>query len=180
MCSSDLDYVGDPAAFEREFSDDVAVLAHARRAYGLPAGIKLSVHSGSDKFTLYPPIRRVLGRTGAGVHVKTAGTTWLEELIGLAEAGGEGLDLKAAAAHLFHPAAHRFGAAEDRVEGMGPAGGHAPAHRRQAGRGGAVGPPNAAGTEQARAAGGAGKGGRAADQGAPLHQSGELQRDITL
>ena len=88
-----VDYVGDPAAFEREFSDDVAVLAHARRAYGLPAGIKLSVHSGSDKFTLYPPIRRVLGRTGAGVHVKTAGTTWLEELIGLAEAGGDGLDL---------------------------------------------------------------------------------------
>src|SRR5262249_35851749 len=34
-----------------------------------------------------------LRKTGAGVHVKTAGTTWLEELIGLAEAGGEGLDL---------------------------------------------------------------------------------------
>jgi len=29
----------------------------------------------------------------AGVHLKTAGTTWLEELIGLAEAGGAGLDL---------------------------------------------------------------------------------------
>ena len=29
----------------------------------------------------------------AGLHVKTAGTTWLEELIGLAEAGGEGLAL---------------------------------------------------------------------------------------
>jgi hypothetical protein len=51
------------------------------------------VHSGSDKFSLYPIIRRVLVATGAGVHLKTAGTTWLEELIGLAEAGGDGLAL---------------------------------------------------------------------------------------
>ncbi len=88
-----VDYVGDLAAFEREFNDDLAILAHAAAAYGLPAGLKLSVHSGSDKFSLYPVIRRALGRSGAGVHVKTAGTTWLEELIGLSEAGGEGLDL---------------------------------------------------------------------------------------
>lgn len=88
-----VDYVGDVAGFEREFAADVAVLAHAARAYGLPAGAKLSVHSGSDKFSLYPAIRRTLGATGAGVHLKTAGTTWLEELIGLAESGGDGLAL---------------------------------------------------------------------------------------
>ncbi len=86
-----VDYVGDVAAFEREFSADVAVLAHASSRYGLPTNLKLSVHSGSDKFTLYPVIRRVLAATGAGVHLKTAGTTWLEEIIGLAEAGGDGL-----------------------------------------------------------------------------------------
>ena len=85
-----VDYVGDPDGFEREFRDDIAVIAHAVGAYGLPATLKLSVHSGSDKFSIYPAIRRVLRSTGAGVHVKTAGTTWLEELIGLAEAGGEG------------------------------------------------------------------------------------------
>src|SRR3712207_4408375 len=45
----------------------------------------------SDKFSIYPAIRRAIRRTGAGLHVKTAGTTWLEELIGLASAGGEGL-----------------------------------------------------------------------------------------
>ncbi len=61
--------------------------------YPLPPNLKLSVHSGSDKFSLYPIIRRSLQRTGAGLHLKTAGTTWLEELIGLAEAGGEGLAL---------------------------------------------------------------------------------------
>ena len=32
-------------------------------------------------------------RFGAGLHLKTAGTTWLEEVIGLAEAGGDGLAL---------------------------------------------------------------------------------------
>ena len=88
-----VDYVGDLVAFEREFNDDLAVLAHAASDYGLPVGLKLSVHSGSDKFSLYPVIRRALERSGAGVHVKTAGTTWLEELIGLSEAGGDGLAL---------------------------------------------------------------------------------------
>ena len=82
-----VDYVGDLDQFEREFSDDIAVCGFAARQYGLPAALKLSVHSGSDKFSLYPIIRRILERTGAGVHLKTAGTTWLEEIIGLAEAG---------------------------------------------------------------------------------------------
>jgi hypothetical protein len=88
-----VDYVGDLAQFEREFNEDLAVIAHAVARYGLPANLKLSVHSGSDKFSLYPIIRRALARTGAGLHLKTAGTTWLEELIGLAEAGGDGLAL---------------------------------------------------------------------------------------
>src|SRR5450759_2704656 len=88
-----VDYVGDVVQFEKEFSEDLAVIAFAIRQYGLPANLKLSVHSGSDKFSIYAPIRRALQKVGAGVHVKTAGTTWLEELIGLAEAGGEGLDL---------------------------------------------------------------------------------------
>ena len=88
-----VDYVGDLAQFEREFSDDLAVIAHAIARYGLPANLKLSVHSGSDKFSLYPIVRRALQRTGAGVHLKTAGTTWLEELVGLSEAGGDGLAL---------------------------------------------------------------------------------------
>jgi len=88
-----VDYIGDPVQFEREFRDDVAVIAYAIRSYGLPAGLKLSVHSGSDKFSIYPPIHRAIRDFGAGVHVKTAGTTWLEELIGLAEADGDGLAL---------------------------------------------------------------------------------------
>ena len=88
-----VDYVGDLAQFEREFNDDLVVIAHAIARYGLPANLKLSVHSGSDKFSLYPIIRRALQRTGAGVHLKTAGTTWLEELVGLSEAGGDGLAL---------------------------------------------------------------------------------------
>ncbi|HEY1240856.1 MAG TPA: tagaturonate epimerase family protein [Bryobacteraceae bacterium] len=88
-----VDYVGDVPQFEKEFGEDLAVIAHARQQYGLPASLKLSVHSGSDKFSIYASIRRALRKTGAGVHVKTAGTTWLEELIGLAEADGEGLEL---------------------------------------------------------------------------------------
>ena len=88
-----VDYVGDVAQFAVEFSDDLAVIAYAIEKYGLPETLKLSVHSGSDKFSIYGAIRDAIRKTGAGLHLKTAGTTWLEEIIGLAEAGPEGLAL---------------------------------------------------------------------------------------
>ncbi len=88
-----VDYVGDAAQFAVEFSDDLAVIAYAIEKYGLPETLKLSVHSGSDKFSIYGAIQKAIKATGAGLHLKTAGTTWLEELIGLAEAGPEGLAL---------------------------------------------------------------------------------------
>lgn len=88
-----VDYVGDVVAFEQEFANDLAVVALAVKQYDLPQNLKLSVHSGSDKFSIYGAIRRALRQSDAGIHVKTAGTTWLEELIGLAEGGGDGLEL---------------------------------------------------------------------------------------
>ena len=88
-----VDYVGDVTQFEKEFNEDLAVIAYALTKYDLPRNLKLSIHSGSDKFSIYGPIRKALARTGAGIHVKTAGTTWLEEIIGLAESGGEGLQM---------------------------------------------------------------------------------------
>jgi hypothetical protein len=100
-----VDYVGDVAQFEHEMALDVAAIAHAIKQYGLPDNLKLSVHSGSDKFSIYPAIHSTMMRFDCGVHLKTAGTTWLEELIGLAEAGGEGLAL---AKHVYGEAlAHR-------------------------------------------------------------------------
>jgi hypothetical protein len=88
-----VDYVGDVAQFEKQFNQSLAVIAQAVRQYPLPGTLKLSLHSGSDKFSLYGPIRRALARFKAGLHLKTAGTTWLEEVIGLADANGKGLEL---------------------------------------------------------------------------------------
>ena len=89
-----VDYVGDLSKFVVEFEDDVAVIAYAVKLFtNLPDNLKLSVHSGSDKFSLYKPIHDIITKHNAGLHLKTAGTTWLEEVIGLAEAGGEGLDI---------------------------------------------------------------------------------------
>jgi hypothetical protein len=88
-----VDYLGDLHQFEKEFNEDLAVVAFASQQYGLPPSLKLSVHSGSDKFSIYEPMRQALKKFNAGVHLKTAGTTWLEELIGLAEAGGDGLEI---------------------------------------------------------------------------------------
>ncbi len=88
-----VDYVGDVKQFAKEFEEDIAAIAFAVERYGLPENLKLSVHSGSDKFSIYASIHGAMVKFDAGVHLKTAGTTWLEELIGLAEAGGSGLQL---------------------------------------------------------------------------------------
>jgi hypothetical protein len=86
-----VDYVGDVKQFAKEFEEDLAAIAFAIKKYGLPENLKLSVHSGSDKFSIYKAIYDGAKKFNAGVHLKTAGTNWLEELIGLAESGGEGL-----------------------------------------------------------------------------------------
>ncbi|MBM4080663.1 MAG: hypothetical protein FJ278_13250, partial [Planctomycetes bacterium] len=69
-----VDYKGDLAAFERSFAQHVAVARHL-------GPYKLSIHSGSDKFSVYPIAARL---TGGLVHVKTAGTSYLEALRALA------------------------------------------------------------------------------------------------
>ncbi len=88
-----VDYVGDIRGFTKEFEEDLAVVAFAVKEFGLPENLKLSVHSGSDKFSIYAPVADALKKFDAGLHIKTAGTTWLEELIGLAMGGGDGLSI---------------------------------------------------------------------------------------
>jgi tagaturonate epimerase len=88
-----VDYVGDLSRFEHEFEQDVAAIAFAAREFSLPANLKISVHSGSDKFSIYPIIHRAIKKFDMGLHLKTAGTTWLEEVIGLAKSGGNGLEI---------------------------------------------------------------------------------------
>jgi hypothetical protein len=88
-----VDYQGDVEQFNREFNDDICVIRYTVSAFNLPNNLKLSIHSGSDKFSIYPGIRRAMEEHNAGIHVKTAGTSWLEELIGLAESGDSSLEL---------------------------------------------------------------------------------------
>ncbi len=101
-----VDYVGDIVGFAKEFEQDVAVVAFAIGEFGLPENLKLSIHSGSDKFSIYDPMAEALRKFDAGLHIKTAGTTWLEELIGLAMAGGDGLSI---AKEVYVKALPRFG-----------------------------------------------------------------------
>lgn len=88
-----VDFVGDAGFFAREFEKDIAVIKFAVREFNLPFDLKLSVHSGSDKFSIYRPMREAIRKHDVGLHIKTAGTTWLEELTGLAMAGGGGLGI---------------------------------------------------------------------------------------
>lgn len=62
-----VDYIGDPQAFAQDLS------AHCRIADFF--GYKISVHSGSDKFSVFPAVGQC---TGGRFHLKTAGTSWLE------------------------------------------------------------------------------------------------------
>ena len=86
-----VDYEGDVDQFALEFEQDVMVIDYAVKEFGLPEDLKLSIHSGSDKFTIYPLMAEIIKKHNKGLHVKTAGTTWLEEVIGLAISGDEGL-----------------------------------------------------------------------------------------
>lgn len=65
-----VDYIGDLAEFEESFARHVAVAQH----FG---SYKVSIHSGSDKFSIYPIAARLAGDL---VHLKTAGTSYLEAL----------------------------------------------------------------------------------------------------
>ncbi len=65
-----VDYIGEVAAFESDF----AIHAAIARCFG---PYKLSLHSGSDKFSVYAPAMR---QTRGLVHLKTAGTSYLEAL----------------------------------------------------------------------------------------------------
>ncbi len=88
-----VDYVGDPKAFAKEFEEDILVIDFAIKEFNLNPQLKLSIHSGSDKFSLYPHIANILKKYNKGIHIKTAGTSWLEEITGLAMAGGDALEL---------------------------------------------------------------------------------------
>ncbi len=65
-----VDYIGDLAAFESDLAGHAAIA----RQFG---PYKLSLHSGSDKFSIYPA---AMHQTGGLVHLKTAGTSYLEAL----------------------------------------------------------------------------------------------------
>lgn len=100
-----VDYVGDIAQFAKEFEQDLLVIDFAVKEFGLPDNLKLSIHSGSDKFSIYPVMGELIRKYDKGIHVKTAGTTWLEEIIGLAMADEEALDLAKA---IYESALGRF------------------------------------------------------------------------
>lgn len=87
-----VDYVGNPEDFANEFEADLMVIDIAIREFGLPNDLKMSIHSGSDKFAIYPYVGSIIKKHDKGIHLKTAGTTWLEEVIGLAESGDDGLE----------------------------------------------------------------------------------------
>lgn len=88
-----IDYIGNLAIFEKEFEEIILVIEYCKKIFVLPKNLKLSVHSGSDKYSIYPIINKLLKKHNVGIHLKTAGTTWLEELIGLSLSGEKGLNL---------------------------------------------------------------------------------------
>lgn len=69
-----IDYIGDVDAFEAQLKQHAAIARHF--------GYKLSIHSGSDKFSVFPLIGKY---TGGILHLKTSGTTWLEAVGTVAE-----------------------------------------------------------------------------------------------
>lgn len=103
-----VDYIGNLGDFDAEFSQHAAI-ARALGPY------KLSLHSGSDKFSIYPLVAR---RAGELVHLKTAGTSYLEALRALAGSNPPLFRQILASAHRHYAqdrASYHVSAQEDRV-----------------------------------------------------------------
>jgi len=100
-----IDYKGDIAKFADEFRQNLAVISYAISEFALPENLKPSIHSGSDKYSIYEHINKIIKEFNTGIHIKTAGTTWLEELTGLALAGDKGL---AAVKNIYKNATERI------------------------------------------------------------------------
>ena len=79
-----IDYEGDINQFAAEFENDLCIINYIDKTFGLDKKPKLSVHTGSDKFSLYPVMNKLIKKHDAGLHLKTAGTNWLAEAAGLA------------------------------------------------------------------------------------------------
>ena len=89
-----VDYVGRRGQFEQEFNDDLAVIAFAVKTVRLARQFETErAFRQRQVLDLCTDPSRPRAESERGLHLKTAGTTWLEEVIGLAEAGGEGLAL---------------------------------------------------------------------------------------
>lgn len=73
-----VDYIGNLAQFEEELKCHAAIARHF--------GYKLSIHSGSDKFSTFTLIGKY---TNGNFHVKTAGTNWLEAMRAVAASDPE-------------------------------------------------------------------------------------------
>jgi len=100
-----VDYKGNIEQFTEQFDLILGIIQFAKQELSLPDGLKLSIHSGSDKFSIYNTINNLIKKFNTGIHLKTAGTTWLEELIGLAMSGYDGLTL---AKEIYIKAYNRF------------------------------------------------------------------------
>ena len=91
--NKNIDYVGKLPQFEAELDMYIKIIKFAINEFALDPSLKLSLHSGSDKFSVYPIINKMLRKHHVGIHVKTSGICWLTSLIVLASKGGENLDL---------------------------------------------------------------------------------------
>ena len=81
-----VDYVGDVPQFTKEFNEDLAAIAFAVKTYGLPENLKLSVHSGSDKFSIYAPIHEAVNEVWRGCASEDGG----DDVAGGADRAGGG------------------------------------------------------------------------------------------
>lgn len=100
-----VDFQGDTSQFKNHFESLLRVIQCIKTIFPLMNDLKLSIHSGSDKFSIYPIINELIKKNKAGIHLKTAGTTWLEEVIGLVQSGFEGLEM---VKEIYKKAYYRF------------------------------------------------------------------------
>jgi len=91
--NKNIEYVGKVEQFEAELDMYMLIMKFAIQEFGLNKSLKLSLHTGSDKFSIFPIIKKMLKKHNSGIHIKTSGIGWLTSLSVIGKKGKTELDL---------------------------------------------------------------------------------------
>lgn len=88
-----IDFIGNIQVFENKLVTNANLLESIKKQFNFSSDLKIGIHQACDKPSLYPIINKVIKQANVGIHIKTAGSTWLTDCTALIQINEDTLDL---------------------------------------------------------------------------------------